>query len=113
MSDFSFGDATSIPTVTRNATREPNPFEGKFPSDDAAIPVTFPADADTKAVEKVIRQAYQAARDADRTARIKRQTVTVGTGKNARQAVQLIVWTVAKRPPQNRKPKDGDSTPEN
>lgn len=105
----------TVPEVTSTRTREPNPFDGLFPTKEGkSLVVTLPSatDEERKYVNKIASQAQSAARDAKDeahphgyTARVKRDAVTVGTGKSAKESTTLTIWTVDRifRPGAGRK----------
>lgn len=91
-------ETAAIPAVTVNRTAEPNPFDGKFPSDEAALVVTIDGTEEEQAaqVKKIISQARKAAQAVDRTARKKTEAVEVGTGKTKHNATRVYLWTVSR-----------------
>lgn len=94
----------TIPAVTQNRTREPNPFDGRFPTAEGkSLVVELPSsnDEETKFVNKVVAQAQKAARetvtdDAPQgyTAKVKREAVEIGSGKAKKAGTRLTIWTV-------------------
>ena len=86
MSDTQF-KTTDIPTVNKaGRTAVPNPFVGRFPSDEKALVVSVPQGKGSTEANRLVRQARQAAQDVDRTARV----IESGEGKD----FTLTFWTV-------------------
>lgn len=78
---------TAIPTTSRaGRTPLPNPFTEKFPADSAALTFTVAEGRDSVEARRLVRQARQAAKRVDRTARI---TLT-----DTPKGVEFTVWTV-------------------
>jgi len=110
MSDITFGETVEIPKIAVKRETTPNPFDGKFPSDEAALPVTLTADSEDaalKAVNSLASKARKAAQAVNRTARKSatiEETVT-GTGKSktTTYTVSMLFWTV----PQQKRPGSG------
>lgn len=105
----------TVPSTLSTRTREPNPFAGKFPTEEGkSLIVRLPSrnDEEKKYVEKVKAQAQTAARDSideehpsGFTARVKLEPCKVTVtekGKNGRERTQevdgtcLTIWTVAR-----------------
>lgn len=80
---------TEIPTASRSGrTPLPNPFVGEFPADEKALSLTLAGGRESLEVRRLTRQARQAAKAVDRTARIMLTDVEGG--------VEFKVWTVEK-----------------
>lgn len=106
------------PVISRASTAEPNPFDGRFPTEDGkALVVPLPGTATEKEAkaqaEKVCRLARKAANAAvseenpdGYTARSQVAYATEGTGKNVKHVATVTVWSVKreKRPGSGRKP---------
>lgn len=87
MSNLAF-QTTEIPETTKSGrTAMPNPFTEHFPSDDKALTVTVPEGRDSTEARRLIRQARQAAKAVERTARVD----LVDGPKNS---VTMKFWTV-------------------
>lgn len=70
MTDLAFA-TTDIPATTKSGrTAMPNPFVDHFPSDDKALTVTVKEGRDSTEAKRLIRQARQAAKAVERTARV-------------------------------------------
>lgn len=97
-------EETTIPSTT---SKEPNPFDGKFPADDKALSVVVDGDADSAAIKKLRSQARKAANSAERSARVKVEDASEGSGKNRKVRTRFTVWTVAQI---SRPRSDGNET---
>lgn len=87
MTDLAF-KTTEIPETTKSGrTAMPNPFTEHFPSDDKALTVTVAEGRDSTEARRLIRQARQAAKAVERTARVD----LVDGPKNT---VTMKFWTV-------------------
>lgn len=86
-STFTF-ETSEIPASTKaGRTPLPNPFVGNFPSDDKSLVVTLTGDDNTaQNRNRLIRQARQAAKAVERSAR---QDTTPGDGQTV-----MKFWTV-------------------
>lgn len=88
MTDLAFA-STDIPETTKSGrTAMPNPFTEHFPSDDKALTVTVKEGRDSTEAKRLIRQARQAAKAVNRTARVDLTDAAKG-------AVTMKFWTVA------------------
>lgn len=105
------------PSVTRNRTREPNPFEGMFPTEEGkTLVVELPSETDDekKQVSKAASFAQTAANAAKSesapngyTARVVRTPIKRGR----KEYTRLTIWSIDRitRPGAGRKPSDGKS----
>lgn len=83
---------TEIPTTTRmGRTPLPNPFHDLFPLDEAAKTFDVEEGKDSIEARRLVRQARQAAKQIDRTARL---SVT----ENEDGSASFVVWTVMRKP---------------
>lgn len=113
MSEITFETVEVPKTVKTGANKLPNPFEGKFPSDDAALKLTLPyvTDDDVTAVNRLVRQAQEAARKVDRSARVLQEDSKEGVGRNRHPVKLLTVWTVPKITRKSKEETPDDSAP--
>lgn len=117
---LNIAEGGNVPAVTQNRTKEPNPFDGLFPTkghgtdNQLTLVVELPSGTEEadKYVNKVAAQAQAAARNSvsedaphGYTARIKREAFEQGTGKNRKQMTRLIIWSTD-RVFRTRKPKE-------
>ena len=89
----------TVPEKVNNRTARPNPFTGRFPTEEGkAMIVTLPSGSEDekKEVNTVVSLAQEAARAAGFTGRVKREETTIGTGKTAKPGTKLTIWSVAK-----------------
>jgi len=104
---------TEKPVIVREQT--PNPFRGKFPTNEEKAlkvgPLPSTTEDERKAVERVVYMAQKAANEVGLTARVKREAVETGTGKNKVTQTVLLFWSVEKIT-RKRKDKDTDATAE-
>lgn len=106
--DLNFA-TTDQPAQAHTRESAPNPFAGKFPTEEGkAFYVDLPSSTDdeNKVVKRVIAQAQTAAREAGYTGRVRRDSVTIGTGKTAKAGTRLTFWSIPKI---ERKPKGTDT----
>jgi len=109
MTEFNFGATVEIPKTTIARETAPNPFDGRFPSDDAALPVTLTAateDDAVKAVNALVARARKAAQAVDRTARKSVSIEATGSGKNKVWTATALFWTVKRQ----ERPGSGNTT---
>jgi hypothetical protein len=100
------------PAVTRNRTREPNPFDGMFPVEEGkTLVVELPSETidEKKAINKAAAFAQQAANEAKSetapkgyTARVVRTPIK----KGKKDYTRLTIWSIDRitRPGAGRKP---------
>lgn len=87
--DITF-EKTEIPKTERMGRPPiPNPFEDVFPADDEAVVSVVPYDEDSVEVRRLVRQARQAAKKVDRSARHKIEVVEDG--------VKFTAWTIERK----------------
>lgn len=95
MSEITFTEV-EIPTKAKaGRTAMPNPFEGKFPSDDKALMIEIPEERGSVEANRIERQARTAAKAVDRTARILIEDVEDAKGKP--KGTRFTIWTIERQ----------------
>lgn len=89
MTDLAFA-TSEIPAATKSGrTAMPNPFADHFPSDETALVVVVKEGRDSTEAKRLVRQARQAAKAVERTARVNLTDLPGNKG------VEMKFWTQA------------------